>query len=229
MIGEAMSTVLFVVTAARTWTLSDGTAHPTGYWAEELLTPYRLLTEAGHTVVFATPEGLAPVADEASLGDDAAEVRSSLAAIGGLQRPLRLEDVDLSRYDAVFYPGGHGPMEDLSQDATSGGLISRALDADLPLAMVCHGLAALLAATGEDGAAAAAGRRIAAFTDAEEAQGGLADRAPWLLESALRERGIVVDVAEPWADHVVVDGSLVTGQNPQSSASVARALLERLA
>jgi putative intracellular protease/amidase len=229
MIGEAMSTVLFVVTAARTWTLSDGTAHPTGYWAEELLTPYRLLTEAGHTVAFATPDGLAPVADEASLGDDPAEVRSSLAAIAELQNPLRLEDVDLSRYDAVFYPGGHGPMEDLSHDATSGDLISRALDADLPLAMVCHGLAALLAATDEDGAAAAAGRRIAAFTDAEETQGGLADRAPWLLESALRERGIVVDAAEPWADHVVVDGSLVTGQNPQSSASVARALLERLA
>lgn len=223
-----MSTVLFVVTAARTWSLSDGTAHPTGYWAEELLTPYRLLTEAGHTVAFATPAGVAPVADEASLGDDADEVRKALAAIAGLSTPLRLEDVDLSTYDAVFYPGGHGPMEDLSQDATSGALISQALNADLPMALVCHGLAALLAATGDDGSAAAAGRRVAAFTDAEEIQAGLADRAPWLLESTLRARGIVVDAAEPWADHVVVDGNLITGQNPQSSGSVARALLDRL-
>lgn len=224
-----MSAVLFVVTAARTWTLSDGTAHPTGYWAEELLIPHRLLTEAGHTVAFATPGGVAPVADEASLGDEAEEIRSALAAIAGLSDPLRLEDVDLSTYDAVFYPGGHGPMEDLSRDAASGALISQALNADLPLALVCHGLAALLAATGEDGAAAAAGRRVAAFTDAEEIQAGLADRAPWLLESTLRERGIVVEAADPWSDHVVVDGNLVTGQNPQSSGSVARTLLERLA
>jgi putative intracellular protease/amidase len=229
MIGEAMSAVLFVVTAARTWTLSDGTAHPTGYWAEELLTPYRLLTEAGHTVAFATPGGVAPVADAASMGEDADEVRNALAAIDGLSNPLSLEDVDLSGYDAVFYPGGHGPMEDLSQDATSGALLEQALNTDLPVALVCHGLAALLAATGEDGTAAAAGRRVAAFTDAEETQAGLADRAPWLLESTLRERGIAVDAAEPWADHVVVDGNLVTGQNPQSSGSVARALLERLA
>lgn len=225
-----MSTVLFVVTAARHWTLSEGTAHPTGYWAEELLTPYRLLAEAGHAVVFATPGGIAPVADEGSLtGEKADELRAGLAAIPGLDAPLRLDEVDLSAYAAVFYPGGHGPMEDLSHDPVSGSLITRALDDGVPLAMVCHGLAALLPAAREDGTNAAAGRRVAAFTDAEETQGGLADRAPWLLESTLRARGVVVEAAEPWADHVVVDGDLITGQNPQSSGSVARALLEQLA
>lgn len=223
-----MSTVLFVVTSARTLTLSDGSAHPTGYWAEELLAPYRLLTEAGHRVEFATPGGVAPVADEASLGDDDAardETRAALVAIDELAAPRRLEEVDLAGYDAVFYPGGHGPMADLATDATSGALITNALDAGLPLALVCHGLAALLAAQRSDGTLAAAGRTVAAFTDDEERQGGLGAQAPWLLESALREGGVTVDTAQPWADHVVEDGHLVTGQNPQSSESVARALL----
>lgn len=108
-------------------------------------------------------------------------------------------------------------MADLVTDAVSGALLAEALDAGTPTALVCHGLAALLAATREDGALAAAGRTVAAFTEAEERQAGLGERAPWLLETALRDRGVVVDAAEPWADHVVVDGPLVTGQNPQSS------------
>ena len=227
-----MSTVLFVVTSARTLTLSDGTAHPTGFWAEELLAPYRVLTEAGHRVEFATPGGVAPVADEASLGTDEAaraDVSAALAAVDGLSAPLSLHDVDLARYDAVFYPGGHGPMADLAADDASGALITTALDAGLPLALVCHGLAALLAAKHADGTLAAAGRTVTAFTDDEELQGGLGDRSPWLLESALRAGGVTVDAAEPWADHVVEDGALVSGQNPQSSESVARALLARLA
>lgn len=223
-----MSTVLFVVTSARTLTLADGTAHPTGYWAEELLAPYRVLTAVGHRVEFATPGGSVPVPDEASLGGDEAtrgELRTALAAIDGLSAPLRVEDVDLARYDAVFYPGGHGPMADLAVDEASGALITSALDRDLPLAVVCHGVAALLAAKRTDGTLAAAGRTVAAFTDAEELQGGLGDRSPWLLESALRDGGVVVDAAEPWADHVVEDGNLISGQNPQSSGSVGRALL----
>ena len=224
-----MSTVLFVVSAARTWTLSDGTAHPTGYWAEELLTPYRLLTEAGHSVVFATPGGVAPVADEASFGSEGESERAALAGIQGLAAPLSLDDVDLSAYDAVFYPGGHGPMEDLWRDAASGALLTAALDAQQPVALVCHGVAGLLAAVRPDGSLTAAGRQVTAFTDEEETQAGLAPLAPFLLESALRERGVVVETAQPWADHVVTDGNLITGQNPQSSGSVAQALLAQLA
>ncbi|MFH8249220.1 type 1 glutamine amidotransferase domain-containing protein [Microbacterium sp. B2969] len=226
-----MSTVLFVVTGARHWTLADGTAHPTGYWAEELLTPFELLTAAGHDVVFATPGGVAPVADEGSLGATEAErdaLRERLAVVPGLAAPSTLADVDLSAFDAVFYPGGHGPMEDLARDGASGALLVAALDDGKPVALVCHGLAALLAATRADGSLAASGRTVAAFTDAEEIQGGLAPKAPWLLESTLRDRGLTIESAEPWADFVVEDGALITGQNPQSSASVARALLARL-
>ena len=126
-----MSNVLFVVTGARHWTLSDGTEHPTGYWAEELVAPYRVFTGAGHEVVLATPGGVQPVVDEASLapdvngGQDGADaMRAALKGISQLASPLRLEDVDVSTYDAVFYPGGHGPMEDLAVDANSAAVLT---------------------------------------------------------------------------------------------------------
>lgn len=221
-----MSSVLFVVTGARTWTLSDGTEHPTGYWAEELLAPYRLLTAAGHDVAFATPGGVEPVADASSLGDgDAAE----LAQIPGLSAPLVLADVDSADYAAVYYPGGHGPMQDLAVDAESAALITATLAGGRPLAAVCHGLAALLPARNAAGEPLVAGRRITGFSDEEERMGGLADRAPFLVESALRAQGAAVEVTEPWSDHTIVDGLLITGQNPQSSASAARALVDALA
>ncbi|MFK4761650.1 type 1 glutamine amidotransferase domain-containing protein [Microbacterium sp. ZW T5_45] len=221
-----MSTVLFVVTGARTWTLSDGTAHPTGYWAEELLTPFRRLTDAGHTVVFATPNGVQPVADPASLNEGDAE---AIASVPGLSAPLVLADVDAAAYDAVYYPGGHGPMQDLAIDADSAALIAHTVEAGRPLAAVCHGLAALLPARTAAGAPVVAGRTLTAFTDEEERLGGLADRAPYLLESALRELGADVSASAPWSDHTVVDGLLITGQNPQSSASAADALVAALA
>ena len=221
-----MSHVLFVVTAARTWTLADGTAHPTGYWAEELLAPYELLTAAGHDVSFATPGGIAPVADAGCLRDGDAD---AIAAIDGLASPLVLAAVDPAAYDAVYYPGGHGPMQDLATDADSAALITATIAGGRPLAAVCHGLAALLPALDAEGRPVVAGRTITGFSDEEERIGGLADRAPFLLESSLRELGADIAVAEPWSDHVVVDGQLITGQNPQSSASAAAALVAALA
>ncbi|MFB4354708.1 type 1 glutamine amidotransferase domain-containing protein [Microbacterium sp. LS_15] len=220
-----MSTVLFVVTGARTWTLADGTEHPTGYWAEELLAPYDLLTEACHDVAFATPGGVAPVADPGSLRDGDAE---AIAAIDALRAPLALADIDASAYDAVYYPGGHGPMQDLAVDADSAAVIAETVAAGRPLVAVCHGLAALLPVTTGTAEPLVSGRRIAAFTDEEERIGGLADRAPFLLESSLRTLGADVVVADRWSEHTVVDGTLITGQNPQSSASTARALIAAL-
>lgn len=221
-----MSSVLFVVTGARTWTLTDGTAHPTGYWAEELLVPYRALRDAGHTVSFATPGGVTPAPDAGSLGDGDA---AAIAAVDGLDAPLVLADVDAAAYDAVYYPGGHGPMQDLAVDEDSAALIAATIAGGRPLAAVCHGLAALLPARTATGEPLIAGRRLTGFTDEEERLGGLADRAPFLLESELRARGAEVDIAAPWSDHTVVDGLLITGQNPQSSASAAAALLAALA
>ncbi|MEV5315810.1 MULTISPECIES: type 1 glutamine amidotransferase domain-containing protein [unclassified Streptomyces] len=231
-----MSKILFVMTGADHWTLNDGTRHPTGFWAEEAVAPYEAFKAAGHEIVVATPGGVVPPVDKGSLAPEynggpegADRVARALAGMTELERPIRLEDVVLDDYAAVFYPGGHGPMEDLAVDAASGGLLIDALDSGKPLGVVCHGPAALLAAVREDGANAFAGYRVAAFTDAEETQGGLADKAKWLLQSRLVEAGVDVRAGEPWAPNVVVDRNLVTGQNPASSGPLAAELLKKLA
>ncbi|TQJ46957.1 type 1 glutamine amidotransferase domain-containing protein [Streptomyces sp. NBC_00080] len=230
-----MAKILFVLTGADHWTLADGTLHPTGFWAEEAVAPYEAFRAAGHEVVVATPGGVVPTVDQGSLaaevngGQEAADrIAAALDAIPELRRPLRLEDVDLGDHAAVFYPGGHGPMEDLAVDAVSGRLLVDALRSGKPLGVVCHGPAALLAAVTEDGSNAFAGYRVAAFTNAEELQAGLGDKAKWLLQDRLTEAGVEVRVGEPWAPHVVVDRNLITGQNPASSAPLATELLKHL-
>ncbi|AUY52991.1 type 1 glutamine amidotransferase domain-containing protein [Streptomyces sp. CB01881] len=231
-----MSKILFVVTGATYWTLADGTRHPTGFWAEEAVTPYEAFTAAGHEVTVATPGGVVPTVDQGSLtpevngGPEGAErITSGLEAFTGLRLPVKLEDVDLADYDAVFYPGGHGPMEDLAVDAVSGRLLADTLASGKPLGVVCHGPAALLAATRADGTNVFAGYRLTGFTDAEETQAGLADKAKWLLQTRLVEAGADFQEGKPWAPHVVVDRNLVTGQNPASSAPLAAELLKKLA
>jgi putative intracellular protease/amidase len=227
-----MSKVLFVVTGARHWTLADGSAHPTGFWAEELVAPYRVFTEAGHEVELATPGGVVPVVDGASLAPDvnggedgAQEMRIALKGIGQLDSPLALENVDAGGYAAVFYPGGHGPMEDLAVDPTSGALLATTLSAGTPLGIVCHAPAALLATEADGKASPFAGYRLTGFTNAEETQAGLADKAPWLLQDRLVTLGADFVEGEPWAPHVVVDRTLYTGQNPASSGPLAERML----
>lgn len=230
-----MATILFVMTGVDHWTLADGTRHPTGFWAEEVVAPYQVFTEAGHQVVVATPGGVEPTVDQASLTPDAnggqqgaQQVATVLESMSELRSPRRLADVDQSDYDALFYPGGHGPMEDLATDTVSGDLLTAALDAEKPLGVVCHAPAAFLAAKRSDGTHTFAGYRVAAFTNAEETQAGLADKAPWLLQDRLGEIGIQVQEGDPWKPNLVVDRTLFTGQNPASSAPLAQRLLEHL-
>ncbi|WP_406306416.1 type 1 glutamine amidotransferase domain-containing protein [Streptomyces sp. NBC_00885] len=228
-----MAKILFVLTGADHWTLADGTRHPSGYWAEEAVAPYRALTAAGHEVTVATPGGVVPTVDAGSLAPEvnggpegAAAVTAALAEMSALERPMKLDEVDLADYAAVFYPGGHGPMEDLAVDADSGALLTAALDSGKPLGVVCHGPAALLAARREDGTSPFAGYRLTGFTNAEETQAGLADKAKWLLQDRLVEIGADFQEGEPWAPHVVTDRNLITGQNPSSSAPLAVELLK---
>ncbi|MCX4587237.1 type 1 glutamine amidotransferase domain-containing protein [Streptomyces sp. NBC_01481] len=230
-----MAKILFVLTGADHWTLAGGTRHPSGYWAEEAVAPYRALTAAGHEVMVATPGGVVPTVDAGSLAPEvnggpegAAAVTAALAEMSALERPIKLDEVDLADYAAVFYPGGHGPMEDLAVDADSGALLTSALDSGKPLGVVCHGPAALLAARREDGTSPFAGYRLTGFTNAEETQAGLADKAKWLLQDRLVEIGADFQEGEPWAPHVVTDRNLITGQNPSSSAPLAVELLKAL-
>ncbi|MGW1808350.1 type 1 glutamine amidotransferase domain-containing protein [Streptomyces sp. NPDC002078] len=230
-----MSKILFVMTGVDHWTLADGTRHPTGFWAEEAAAPYEAFTAAGHEIVVATPGGVVPTVDRGSLapevngGQEGADrIAAVLASMAEIKKPVRLEDVRLDDYDAVFYPGGHGPMEDLAVNAASGRLLVDTLGSGKPLGVVCHAPAALLAAEKSDGSNAFAGYRVAAFTNAEETQAGFADKAKWLLQTRLEEAGVDVRVGEPWAPNVVVDRNLITGQNPASSAPLATELLKKL-
>ncbi|PFG33684.1 type 1 glutamine amidotransferase domain-containing protein [Sanguibacter antarcticus] len=228
-----MSKVLFVVTAADHWTLADGSKHPTGYWAEELAEPHRLFTEAGWDITLATPGGTAPTVDAGSLtpastgGEDrAAEIAAYLESIAGLlAHPETLDGIDVTDYDVIIYPGGHGPMEDLAVDETSGRLLTQALDAGVPLGILCHAPAALLASRREDGSWPFAGYRMTGFTDAEERIGGLADKAKWLVQSRLVALGADFVEADPFTEHTVSDRTLYTGQNPASSAQLATVLI----
>jgi putative intracellular protease/amidase len=218
------------VTGADAIVLTDGTAHATGFWAEELIELHRGLIAAGHDVDIATPGGVRPTVDPGSLSGDSAPLTDYLASIDGLlAHPRALADVADGEYDAIALPGGHGPMVDLAVDADLGRLLVDAVDRDAVVGVLCHGPAGLLSAVRADGSFAFAGRRLAVFTDDEERQGGLGDGSPYLVESRLRDLGVVVEPGEPWSVTVVSDGSLVSGQNPQSSVATAERLVEVLA
>ncbi|MGS2805495.1 type 1 glutamine amidotransferase domain-containing protein [Nocardia sp. MW-W600-9] len=230
-----MAHILFVLTGADHWTLADGTKHPTGYWAEEFAAPYAAFTGAGHTVTVATPGGVLAPVDQGSLAPEsnggaerAAEIAEVLAGAEALRQPIPLAEVDLADYDAIFYPGGHGPMEDLAVDPVSGALLVAALASGKPLGVVCHAPAALLATTDADGKSPFAGYRVAAFSNAEETQAGFAGKAKWLLEDRLVALGVDYRKGEPWAPHIEVDRTLYTGQNPASSAPLAAQMLAAL-
>lgn len=231
-----MARILMIISAARTVTLTDGSAHPTGFWAEEVAASHRVLRDAGHDVDIATPGGVRPTVDAISLDErggvaeaDAKEFRDYLAAIDGeLAAPLDLARIAAGDYDVVYLPGGHAPMTDLAADADLGRLLNAADRRGAVVAALCHGLAALLSATKADGSFTFAGRSLTSFSDEEEHQGGLGDKSPFFVESLLRERGAVVTPGPAWSSTVVVDGNLVTGQNPQSSADTAKRVLAML-
>jgi len=228
-----MTSVLFVVSAADHWTLNDGSTHPTGYWAEELAEPHRQFTEAGWQITIGTPGGVAPTIDAGSLSPEAvggaervAEIVDYLGSIGiELDEPRSIDDVDVTDYDVVFYPGGHGPMEDLAVDAVSGRILTEALDSGRILGVLCHAPAALLAAKREDGSWPFTGYRMTGFTDEEETLAGLAPKAPWLVQSRLAELGADFVAAEAFSPHMEIDRNLYTGQNPASSAALAEAIV----
>jgi putative intracellular protease/amidase len=229
-----MAKLLFVMTGTAYWTLKDGTRHATGYWAEEFAAPYKALTEAGHEIVVATPRGVVPTVDMMSLRPEmagSAQIALDLEAIirsaEVLRRPIELADARLEDYDAVYLPGGHGPMEDLCLDADAGRLLTAALASGKPLAIVCHAPAAMLA-TRIHGKSPFVGYRVTAFTNEEEEAVGLAQRARWTVESELIEMGVDFTKGEMWKPYMVVDRNLFTGQNPASASVLAERLLKVL-
>lgn len=206
----------------------------TGIWAEELATPYRLFSEAGFAVDIASPRGGCVSFDPASVrpaGQNPPNVEFLLndeKTRAKTMNSLLLANVAIDAYEAVFFPGGHGAMWDLPEDMHVRRLVEAAHTAGKVIAAVCHGPAGLLSAKGKDGGSILAGRRVNAFTDAEEEAAGLTGVVPFALESRMRELGGCFEKANNWQAHAVRDGTLITGQNPASSEAVARLAIAAL-
>ncbi len=232
-----MARILMVVSSADALTMKDGSSHPTGVWAEELVVAHRTLREAGHSVQLASPGGVKPTIDAASLDPEqiggaakAEDFRSYLADIDNeLSSPLVLAHVSASDFDGVVMPGGHGPMADLAVNKDFGRILVETNKAGKVIAPFCHGPAGLLSAVDEDGSFAFTGRRMTVFTNEEELTGGTGENTPWFVEDVLREKGAVLETSAAWSSVVVRDGNLITGQNPQSSEDVAKEVIKALA
>ena len=210
------------------------TGHKTGFWLEEFAAPYYVFKDAGAQLVLASPKGGQPPLDPKSDAPDAqtaATVRfnEDAEALSALANTRRLKDVLDETFDAVFYPGGHGPLWDLANDPASIALLEAFERAGKPLGLVCHAPGALVKVRAANGQPLVAGRRVTGFTNSEEAAVGLSAVVPFLIEDEFIRLGGHYQKGPDWQAHVVTDGRLVTGQNPGSSEGVAQALLSLLA
>lgn len=209
------------------------TGKKTGFWLEEFAAPYYALTDAGGTVVLASPAGgqppLDPKSDDADAQtDDTRRFKADPEAQKALAHTVMLAEVKAEDFDAVFYPGGHGPLWDLAEDAKSIALIEAMIAAGKPVAAVCHAPGVLRHVKGPNGEPLVKGKAVTGFTDTEEAAVGLTDVVPFLVEAELKALGGVYAKAGDWAPFVQTDGLLITGQNPASSRPAAEALLTAL-
>jgi len=216
--------VLFVATNAA----FIGPHHrPTGFFFPEIAHPVQELDRAGIAVEFSSPLGGKPPEDGFDASDSTQTSFKETKAYRRLSRSRKLSEVDVLDYDAVFIPGGLGPMVDITGNPEVQDTVRRAWDAGLIVSAVCHGPSAFLGVTVDDGSPLVRGRKLTSFSDDEE--NGYADQdVPFDLEAALREEGALYEATEPWHAHVVVDGRLITGQNPQSGTLVGQALADAL-
>jgi len=223
--------ILMVLTSHDT--LGD-TGRKTGFWLEEFAAPYYVFKDAGADITLASPKGGQPPIDpssddEGAQTDDTRRFKADPQAQAQLATTLTLADVTEAGFDAIFYPGGHGPLWDLAEDADSKRLIEAFAAADRPVGADCHAPAVFRHTLGADGKPLVNGRRVTGFTNTEEAAVGLTDIVPFLVEDMLKANGGTYEKGADWASFVLRDGKLVTGQNPASSVKVAEELLALLA
>ncbi|MCX2974117.1 type 1 glutamine amidotransferase domain-containing protein [Halieaceae bacterium IMCC8485] len=205
----------------------------TGFWLDEFAAPYYRLLDAGTDLTLASPAGGQPPLDPKSSQPDAqTDATKRFDADSGAQaqlaNTLRLAEVSADNFDGVFYPGGHGPLWDLADDSDSIALIERFMQQGKPVAAVCHAPAVLVNASAADGGALVKGLNVTGFSNSEEATVGLTEIVPFLLEDRLQALGAHYTAGEDWHPHAVVDGLLITGQNPGSSEITADHLLAAL-
>jgi putative intracellular protease/amidase len=222
--------ILMVLTSHDTL---GNTGRKTGFWLEELAAPYYAFKDAGARIVLASPKGglppLDPKSNEPAFQTEATHrFEADPAAMAQLAATVKLSDVSVGDFDTVFYPGGHGPLWDLAEDATSIALIEGFVAADKPVAFVCHAPGVLRHVKTADGRPLVEGKRVTGFANSEEEGVGLTNVVPFLVEDELKARGGIYSRGADWGSYVVQDGRLITGQNPGSSEAAARALMDAL-
>lgn len=206
------------------------TGKKTGFWLEEFAAPYYVLKDAGAEITLASPKGgqppLDPKSDEPDAQTEATDrFKADQTAQQLLASTTPLSHIDPDDFDAVFYPGGHGPLWDLAEDKDSIALIEAFAAKDRPIGAVCHAPGVLRHVQGKNGQPLVNGRKVTGFTNSEEEAVGLTQVVPFLVENMLQERGGRYEKGADWGVFVVTDGKLVTGQNPASSEEAAKALL----
>lgn len=206
------------------------TGKKTGFWLEEFAAPYYVFVDAGAQITLASPAGGQPPLDPQSDAPEAqTEATKRFKMDDSAQKALgdttKLAEVDADDFDAVFYPGGHGPLWDLAENAHSRHIIEAFVAENRPLGAVCHAPAVFRHTKGAGGKSLVAGRRVTCFANTEEKAVGLTDIVPFLVEDMLKANGGLYEKGPDWDSYVVVDGKLVTGQNPASSEAAARQLL----
>ncbi|WNN49667.1 type 1 glutamine amidotransferase domain-containing protein [Siccibacter colletis] len=209
------------------------TGKPTGFWLEEFAAPWYVFRDAGIEVTLASSAGgqppLDPKSDEPDAQTEATDrFRADNAAQQALASTHRLSEINIDEYDAVFYPGGHGPLWDLAEDRHSIALIEKYWASGKPVATVCHAPGVLRHAKKPDGTPLVQGKRVTGFTNSEEDGVGLTNVVPFLVEDALKQNGGQFERTDDWGEFAITDGHLITGQNPASSAIAAQELVKLL-
>ncbi len=210
------------------------TDRKTGFWLEEFAAPYYVFNDAGAEITIASPLGGHPPIDpnsdaEYAQTEDTNRFKTDESAKAQLASSLKLSDIDADNYDAVFYPGGHGPLWDLTNDQDNKNIIESFASNDRPIGAVCHASGVLRDVVGKDGTPFVSGRRVTGFSNSEEEAAGLTSIVPYLVEDALSAKGGIYEKGDDWAPLAIRDGNLITGQNPASSSQAAKELLALLA
>jgi putative intracellular protease/amidase len=206
------------------------TGEKTGFWIEEFAAPYYVLADAGAELTIASPKGGQPPVDPKSESADSQTTATKrfygdYDLIDKVAHTFKLSEVNEADFDAVFYPGGHGPLWDLATDPISIALIENFYKNNKPVAFVCHAPAALLKVKTADGEPLVKGKEVTGFSDTEEEAVKLSKVVPFLLEDELKKLGSHYSKGDNWSSYVKEDGLLITGQNPASSEAVAKLLL----
>ena len=205
---------------------NDMNGHPTGLWLEELSTPYKIFKDEGLTVEIASIKGGEVPIDKNSIPDGIPDEDKDVVEL--LKDTQSIRDIKDKSFDAIVFAGGHGPLQDFVGNEDVQKLILDTYKSDNIVAAICHGVAAFIDVMDTDGMHLINGKKVTSFSDSEEKSVKLEDLVPFALESKLKEQGAVYEKGDDFTPYIVIDGNIITGQNPQSSEALAKKVVDGL-